>query len=848
MSAKSFNFPKQLTPFIGRSTDLHRLVELLKNPECRLLTLVGAGGIGKTRLATQAGINVSNNFRNGTYYVGLQVVQSSDLLVSAIANALRFSLASMDELDVQLHHFLSTKSMLLVLDNFEHLMDGASILSNLLDAAPELKLIVTSREVLNLQEEWVFSVEGMDYPQMIDDPDFGQYSAVELFNDRAMRVNVSFSIDQEKSAVKKICELVGGMPLGLELAASWLRIMRANEVANEIQRSLDFLATSLRNIPERHRSMQAIFDHSWELLSESEKIAFKALSVFRGGFTHDAAEKVGDAPLSLLATLVDKSLLRHDSDGRYFVHELLRQFSEAKLDSNPAEAFEVRDRHCDYYADFLQVIDRDLYGSGQLNAADRMIRDIDNIQAAWLWAITHRKVEFFAKIASPIEYAFQFQGRYREGRDMFEASYETLEKLPPSYDRDLALALVSSVLAWFCIRFGDMDRALELGQKCEQLYKAHNTPVPSGQATDPKMIFGIVAAVRGDYDEAEQWYRESIDELNARNDNLNLPYSYLFLANVELSRGNYDNAQHYAEQAYMLSESLGNLWLLAYCLNELGNAARANGDLPTAKQYYEQCYAIREEFRDPEGMGLALNSLGYTMMLQDDYQQAYEYYQRSHRLYSDTSDRGGLGMALTGLGASVCGLGDSLAARQYFQQALRIALDIEYMPLMSFVLLNIGKMKLLDADKVEGIELLTFIQHHQISSFEHVEHAKQLLSDLISNDNEEIQKATETGKTLTLDAVVTNLLTRLSFDTYIGDNLPEIKPKVASKSNLVDPLTPRETEILKLIADGLTNPEIAETAFITVGTVKAHINSIYSKLDVQNRVQAVTRAQELGLV
>jgi DNA-binding SARP family transcriptional activator/predicted ATPase len=360
------NLPVPTTPFVGRVEGLAEIARRLTDPACRLLTLTGPGGVGKTRLAIQAARTLVDDsfgpttFTGGVYFVRLVSVGSPDGVIPAIANALGTSLSGDGAPQEQLLNFLHQKEMLLILDNFEHLLppspaDGekdkvdpdreaansATLVADILSAEPGIKILVTSWEALNLQGEWVYPVAGMRYPlaAIVNGdtllPDVERYSAVQLFAQSARRVRPDFSLSTEQACVLHICRLVEGLPLALELAAAWLKILSCAEVAREIEHSLDFLSTSLRNVPARHRSMRAVFEHSWQLLTQPEQHILRQLSTLRGDFSHEAAEQVTGASLPELVALVDKSLLRITPTGRYRMHELLRQFAAEKLEDSP---------------------------------------------------------------------------------------------------------------------------------------------------------------------------------------------------------------------------------------------------------------------------------------------------------------------------------------------------------------------------------------------------------------------------------------------------------------------------------------------------------------------------------
>jgi predicted ATPase/tetratricopeptide (TPR) repeat protein/transcriptional regulator with XRE-family HTH domain len=341
------HLPAQPTTFVGRRRELARIRQRLDDPKCRVLTILGPGGIGKTRLAIEAANQHSSEFPDGAHFVPLSTVQSADLLFLAIGDVLSFSFEGKEAPINQLISRLREKTMLLILDTFEHLLDGTPLLSDLLAGAPWLKLLITSRERLNLYGEWLLPIEGMDYPEAADHGRFEDYSAVQLWLQSARRVQPGFSLQDNAPAVLRICQLVEGMPLALELAADWVRLLPSAVIAEQLALNLDFLASSARDIPERHHSLRAVFDHSWNMLSSDEKMALAKMSVIRGPFDFWAAEAIGGASLPLLAALGDKSLLRADGAGRYGLHELLRQFAAEQYGRQGIEP-EHRQRAIDY--------------------------------------------------------------------------------------------------------------------------------------------------------------------------------------------------------------------------------------------------------------------------------------------------------------------------------------------------------------------------------------------------------------------------------------------------------------------------------------------------------------------
>ncbi|HLA43443.1 MAG TPA: AAA family ATPase, partial [Aggregatilineales bacterium] len=389
------NLPSQPTAFIGREAELAEISDLLAAPDCRLLTLTGPGGIGKTRLGLEAARLITDEnvpataFSHGVYFVPMQPLTSTDFIIPTIANSLKFIFYDERDPRVQLLDYLHSKHLLLVMDNFEHLLDSADLLPEILAYAPAVKILVTSRERLRLQEEWVLDIHGLPFPEQDDIEAVEDYTAIQLFVQNARRAGY-IPQASDAGAIMQICRLVEGIPLAIELAAAWVRILPCEAIAREVEHSLDILTTSLRNVPEKHRSMHAVFEHSWNLLSENEQAVFRKLSVFRGGFRREAAEAVTGANLAILASLVDRSMLRMDTDGRYSLQELLRQYAHYQLDC-AGETESTGDAHCAYYAGFLDRRVPVLKGPDQIKALDEIETELDNVRVSWRRAVAQGK-------------------------------------------------------------------------------------------------------------------------------------------------------------------------------------------------------------------------------------------------------------------------------------------------------------------------------------------------------------------------------------------------------------------------------------------------------------------------
>ncbi|MBT5772929.1 MAG: adenylate/guanylate cyclase domain-containing protein [Dehalococcoidia bacterium] len=350
LDAVRHNLPTQLTDLIGREREVVELTEYLRNG--RLVTILAPGGTGKTRIAVDVAAEVSDDFPDGVFLVQLAPIASPEGIPQAIAEALDVSLSSDADMQQQLLDYLRAKQQLIVLDNFEHLAEAARLVPAMLEAAPGVKVLATSRIRLNVSSEVVYPLGGVD----LDAENLLESDAAQLFVTEASRAMPGFTLQPaDEEPLRQILQLTQGTPLAIILAAAWVDTLPVREIAEEIARSVDFLETEQSDMPDRHRSMRAAFDYSWEMLGEEERKLFSQLSLFRGGFTRDAARAVAGASPRDLARLSNKSFLVANPDtGRFVVHELLRQYGEEMLTADQALCDETIASHVDFYVSFLE--------------------------------------------------------------------------------------------------------------------------------------------------------------------------------------------------------------------------------------------------------------------------------------------------------------------------------------------------------------------------------------------------------------------------------------------------------------------------------------------------------------
>lgn len=325
--------PIYATPFVGRDQEVRDIDALLREPTVRLVTVAGPGGMGKTRLCAEVARRQGDYFADGVVFVPLAALTGVDEITTAVARALQLHLKVDESPDTQLRRYLSERRLLLVLDNVEHLTSVAAWVARLLETTHRLKILTTSHASINVSAEWVRYLEGIPFPSQDAKTDVATFGAVQLFVDRARRVRQDFSLAQNQDCVVEICRMVRGMPLALELAASWVKVMICRQIAAEIRHNIDFLAARQQDIDARHRSLRAVFDYSWHMLSDAERRLLRRLSVFRGEFGLDVARQVAGATPAALSTLVDRSFLTLDAAGTYEMHPLLRQYAEERLEN-----------------------------------------------------------------------------------------------------------------------------------------------------------------------------------------------------------------------------------------------------------------------------------------------------------------------------------------------------------------------------------------------------------------------------------------------------------------------------------------------------------------------------------
>lgn len=619
------NLPPQTSEIVGRASELREITERLDSADCRLLSLVGPGGVGKTRLALEAASKQTGAFEDGIWFASLSTANTPDLLVSGIAEVIGLSFdAGGKAPEVQLLDYLRDKEMLLVMDNFEQLLDmglgkssGAGLVLSILKNAPRITMLVTSRERLGLQAEYVFDLEGLRRPG--GGVATAESSAVQLFVEQAQRVQRQFALSDENAKdIVDICELVVGLPLGIVLAAAWVRRFSPSRIAASIRANLDFLTSSSRDASPQHSSLRALFNHSWNLLTAAERLAFCSLSVFRGGWDEAAAADVAGASLPLLFSLTDKSLLRAAS-GRYDMHEVLRQYAAEQLDMLPDETNAALARHAACFLKIAEQAEEHLRGPMQAEWLDKLDRDHMNMRSAVDWSIKSRDAELGVRLAGALWRFWYMRCFYKEGQEYLSAALLNAASrnargnmLPQAAQPDLfstALAKVYYGAGAVARSQGDFEAAANYIEKSLDISRALDDKIGIAGALN---VAGVVAHDQGDYTKALSMYDQSLAAYREAGDKLGILLELNNAGNVARELGDYASARSLLEESLAMGRELGNDFAIALALLGIGTVAWYQQDYESAASLLQQSLTLHYELGDKLSISNCLEALGRT--------------------------------------------------------------------------------------------------------------------------------------------------------------------------------------------------------------------------------------------
>jgi predicted ATPase len=662
------NLPLQATPLIGREREVEAVRGLLRSSETRLLTLVGPGGTGKTRVGLQVAAELVDDFEDGVFFVPLAAITDPALVAPTIARALGLSEGGARPAEELLEGYLRDRQTLLLLDNLEQVLESAPVLDGLLSTTAGLKILATSRTPLRLYGEFEFPVPPLSLP----DPDslpplesLTGYEAVRLFLERARAVKPGFTLTEENApAVVEICGRLDGLPLAIELAAARIKLLPPQVLFARLGNRLKILTGGARNLPERQRTLRNAIEWSYGLLDEGEKMLFGRLGVFSSGATLEAMEAVcdseGDLPTDVFegsSSLLDKSLLRQEEgaggEPRFVMLETIHEFANAKLQAS-REAEAVRRAHTEYFLALAEEAEPMLWGAEDAAWLDRLEQEHDNLRAALSWAIEHEEGELALRVSGALWRFWSMEGYYGEGRRWLEAA------LGKDWGTEAAEARARALegVGWLAAGQGDLDRAQAAAK--EGLKLSTEAGLGDIVAADLQNVLGeAVARQRGDYERAAELLTESLALHRKAGDIRGVAWSLGNLANVSSARGNYEQAQELYEEGLALSRELDGAELLGAFLINLGYESLLEGEPERAIALNEEAAELYRKRGLRDGLQHALDNLGWATLLRGDYERAETLHKQSLSVSQDLGDKLIASESLEGLACTAGAQGEA---------------------------------------------------------------------------------------------------------------------------------------------------------------------------------------------
>jgi len=714
------NLPVPPTPLIGRDHELRFITRQMLEPSCRLLTLTGPGGIGKTRLAIEAGRQLESYFPDGIYFISLAGVGITEAIIPAIADVIGLAFSGPAEPILQITTFLRTKEILLVLDNMEHLLEGGSLLGEMLQQTQHIKLLITSREQLYLQWEWLFEVQGLPIPETID-ANLESNSAVMLFIQRASQASQDFSLGTEDpTAVIRICKLVGGLPLAIELAASWVRLLSCSEIAIELEHGLDFLETKKVDLPLRHRSIKAVFDYSWKLLSDQERILLMQLAVFQGEFSREAAMTAMGASLTILSSLVDKSLLRYKKKtDRYDLHELIRQYAFAQLQSDPVEELRTSEKHALYYANWIAALEAPFKSAQQPQTSQLIRMETSNWLAGWHWAVENQRLDILRTMSPCLNWYFEVHGYYAEALSAFRTALDKFRAIGApacltSVEEKNGFAYLVDQVGWFEFRIGNVEQGTALLAESLEIAREYN---------DIELLYyihgnwGYLALVNGDISEAGRLTEESLDYGKMLNSPWHIAVPINVLGIVAYQQGDLTEAYQQLTESLQLWRSVGDPRGLVFCMLYLGMTTFALKDIQATHSILAESNEIAEANMDRWAHAFGLEILGLVSLDQGQDKEALAYFGQSVTLSKEIGDQLAATRTTIHMGQAYAALRSNDDAKHLFLEAYTNARLNKWTILILNVLVSYAEMQNEIDDETKLIVALSVLSHPAITPY-----------------------------------------------------------------------------------------------------------------------------------
>jgi predicted ATPase/DNA-binding CsgD family transcriptional regulator len=821
------NLPLQATAIVGREREIMDCVALLRREDLSLLTLTGTAGTGKTRLAHQVAHELLGDFEDGTFFVSLNSITDPALVATTIAMTLGIKDLGGKPVLQLLKDWLSHRRVLLVLDNFEQVVAAAPLLTEVLMVAPGLKIMVTSREVLRVYGEREYAVTPLTVPDIKELPSLEQLAengAVTLFVHRARSVKPDFNLNESNAlAIAEICSRLDGLPLAIELAAARSKLFTPQALLARLCNRLDLLVGNMRDIPQRQQKLRSAFDWSYDLLDPAEKTLFVWLAVFVKGFTIEAAETVcgalpghpgfdNAAMLDILSSLVDKSMLQlvtaKDSEPRFVMLGTLREYAQERLNNSP-EAEILRLRHAEYFLGLAEKAEPALIGPDQNTWVEQLDREHSNFRAALTWLLENQAIEVTETGA--------------------QAGI-------PTRFLEMAARLAGALARFWHIRNHATESLRGFEVVLAKITNRNNLPLPVMRKT----LCGAAAMayIKGDYPQSLAWYEEALELNRAGGDSLGVATVLRDMGLVLAYAGNCDRALELFEEAMTVQQQLNDRWGLGVTLLNRGLAGIGADNLALARESLDSALKLFTELKETRGSSYVLNNLGYVAIFRGELASATEYLLNSLKLKQTLNDRLGIAWSLDGLAAITARQGHAEKAAWFLGAAAKLR-ELVSSPLTYFGhKLNNPTIALVRASLDEA-------SFRQAQARGYALTMDEMLAEAFS-----LEPAIDTKKPGKPPVQKSVVVATLVPGTRNAASLTEdILPKPRNSSlKLIDQLTSREIEVLRTVALGLSNQQVAEKLVIAPRTVNVHLTSIYGKLGVTSRTEATRFAFENNLV
>ncbi len=848
------NLPAQLSSFIGREREIAETKHLLAST--RLLTLVGSGGCGKTRLALRLAADLVESYADGVWLADLSSLSDPAFVPKAVASALDIPEQQLRPMTETLTNYLRTKTVLLLLDNCEHLRAAChSLTETLLRAGAAVRILATSREALGVEGEVTYRVPSLRLPdvrQAASVEHLAEYDAIRLFVDRAALAQPGFALTERTAGpVTQICWRLDGLPLAIELAAARVRMLPLEQIAARLDDRFRLLTGGSRTALPRRETLRATMDWSYSLLSESERLMWRRLAIFTGGFTLDAAEAVcagGGVEtadiLDLLTSLADKSLVIadvHGEEARYRLLETVQKYGWEKL-AESREIATMRTRHLDWYLEFAERAEPGLWGSQQRVWLERLEAEHDNLRAVLHWIKTERRSpEIALRIAGALWPFWLLRGYWSEGRSWLEAGQSNDGSVPFSIQ---AKALIGAgLLALPC---GDYKTAASLGEQSLSLCRTLGD-----KRGIVLSLHNLANAARyvGDYGRLAAWGEESRRLSQELGDTLCLALSLVVLAWDARRLCNFREAMALYGESVRLFKELGDAWHTGSVLIELGHVALARRDYTAATAAYDECLPLFRGLGQKLGIASTLTALGRVAVRQGQYARAEALCRESLTLAKELEDKYTISRAESVLGDALRGQGagakavqlykDSLALHHYYGAKVEIPVVLE-----SLAATRSGQDQPRDAVCLyAAAAALRDEIGAPMPPSARVDHDHDIAGIRGALGGQTFAAAWAEGRAMTLDQAIEYAL---ALPNEPATGRPRRTPDRAANGAAL--LAPREREVAALVAEGLSNREIAERLLISERTAETHVQHILNKLGCNSRARIATWAARHGLV